>query len=478
MLQMNELPTVVRARKAYDSSNPENSIVANELLIVRKAARKRIGKNQLKVFSLTSKKEKTLSENCLGHFSTKPRDVCMYLPDLVKYAPDIFPCKSILFANKETSQSKVPSKFSSSIVTLMHHSIETSLVVTSALEGSSEDARLLDIPIDLDIQVRVAGTTEAEAQKLAQSTAYFYNHFNPSRLQSYIRNAKSRNMEETQALLYRTIRPESRRRGIKITRPSSIMETTKDGLFRSQTEPEIEEDIYDDVIPVEEPRYMSPRPAGNYATPTTSAEKPPLPERNKAQSRTPGYSYVDMDSLKRSGPERATRALTPSAGNIAPRGEHAPSDSSFGSTGSGGAVVERSMSCGEEGGGRRAIGGGGAERGSYSDGAIVMRRGGGEGGGRITERGGRGGEGSGRGSKRESESGTEDEHDLDAFLLDLKSMADSLDSVLQQTGGTECSEEEEEGGVEEREMKYSKLSYNIQKTTAEISGRYVEYVAV
>lgn len=444
MLQMNELPVVIRARKAHESSNPENSIVANELLLVRRAARKRIGKNQLKVFSLRDKREKTLSESCLGHFSTKPRDVCMYLPDVVKYAPDIFPCKAILFTNKETSRNNVPSKLSSSIVTLMHHSIETSLVVTSALEINSENARMLDIPIDLDIQVRVANTTEVEAQKLAQSTAFLYNNFNPSRLQSYVRNAKSRGMEETQRLLYRTIRSDSRQRGIKITRPSSIMVADQQGSTHDDAEDQADS-IYDDIFPVSEPRYMSPRPASTSMVPTTG-DKPPLPERNKTHLRTPGYSYVEVDDIRRCGP--ATRAVDQAPSGSGFRGEQAHGDSSFGSTGSGGAIVERSMSCGVDGGGR-SVGEEGecSSRGSYSDGAIVARR---RSGG-LEERRGGGGGGEGEG-KRCSE------HELDAFLMDLKEMALDLDTVLQQR--EERPEGKEGEGREGEPEDYCRLSYN------------------
>ena len=368
ILQQSEIPPVVRARKSHASSNPENSIVANELLIIRRAARKRIGKNQLKVFSLTSKREKTLSENCIGHFSTKPRDVCMYLPDIVKHAPDVFPCRAVLFANKETSNNHVPSVLSSSAVTLMHHSIETSLVVTSALEEDTENSKMLDIPIDLNIQVRVATVTEVDAQKLARNTAYLYNHFNPSNMRSYFRSAQNRRMEETQNLLYRTIRLDHRQRGIKITRPSSILFSDDTDTISEPSPNYSEACIYDDITPVEEPRYMSPRPA-TLACP----EGPPLPERNKTQKRTPGYSYVEVDSFRTCVSNRATRAVGVAADSVG-TGDQASGSSSFGSTGSGGAVVERSMS-GATGG--RAIGGNTVEysnRSSYSEGDLEVRR--------------------------------------------------------------------------------------------------------
>ena len=414
ILALPELPHVLRARKAHSSSNPENSISANELLIVRSAAKKRIGKNQLKVFSLTDKREKTLSESCIGHFSTKPRDVCLYLPDIVKHAPDIFPVRAILFAGKEGAQT-VPSKLASSAVTLMHHSIETSLVVTSAIEDEGTE-KMLDIPIDLNIQVRVATVTEVEAQKLARSTAYLYNNFSPAKLLSYVRSARTQGMEDTQNLLYRTIRHDRHhlRRGINITRPQSMAIPDRDDPSAVSSSPSSYPtgDIYDDIVPLDdqsEPHYMTPRPASTATTP----EGPPLPDRNQTHKRTPGYSYVDIDDMRRCTPNRATRAVGPSAVSVGTC-DRAPDDSSFGSTGSGGAVVERLMSELPGGAGGRGKGSEYSSRSSYSEGDLEVRRQQVQGEERERER-----------EERESL------EQLDTFLNDLKDMTDGLESVLQ-----------------------------------------------
>ena len=445
ILSLPELPHVVRARKAHSSSNPENSISANELLIVRSAAKKRIGKNQLKVFSLTDKVEKTLSESCIGHFSTKPRDVCLYLPDIVNHAPDIFPVRAILFAGKEGAQA-VPSKLASSAVTLMHHSIETSLVVTSAIEDEGAE-KMLDIPIDLNIQVRVATVTEVEAQRLARSTAYLYNNFSPAKLQSYVRSARTQGMEDTQNILYRTIRRDRhhQRRGIKITRPQSIDGDDPSAVSSSSPSSYPTGDIYDDITPLDvqsEPHYMTPRPAGTATTP----EGPPLPDRNNSYKRTPGYSYVDIDDVRRCTPNRATRAVGPSAVSVG-MCDRAPEDSSFGSTGSGGAVVERSMSELPGGAGGRGQGSEYSSRSSYSEGDLEVRRQQVQGGERERE-------------ERESL------QQLDTFLNDLKDMTDGLESVLQP-------KKKEEGEVEEEEgTSYSTLQHRGPQRKA--SSRYIQ----
>ncbi len=220
MLQKSPLPKVIRARKAYRGSSPDSSVIANELMVVLKAKSKLRGK-QLKVFSLTLGREKVLSDNCVGHFSTRPRDVCLYLPEIVNHIPDIFPCKAVMFTQAEPETQKTPAKLLTSVVNLMHSSIESSLVATSILEEDPENARLLDIPIDLDILVRVVGTDESEDRKLYVNTAYFYDHFDPSRLCPYVNTGGA---HETQSMLYTTVRRDGQgeHKGVDVVKPTRV----------------------------------------------------------------------------------------------------------------------------------------------------------------------------------------------------------------------------------------------------------------
>ena len=221
ILQSDVLPKVIRSRRAHRGAGPDSSIAANELLLVRKATKKIMGKPSLKVLSLTAGKEKTLLENCIGHFSTKPREVCLYLPEIVKHLPDIFPCKAVMFNNDSGA---VYAKLSTSVVRLLHSSIETSLVATSALEEDTENARLLDIPIDLDILVRVVTSDELETRKLYTDTTYLYNHFDPAKLCPYVNKVKSHVAHETQSLLYTTVRigGQGDHKGVEVKKPAKV----------------------------------------------------------------------------------------------------------------------------------------------------------------------------------------------------------------------------------------------------------------
>ena len=151
IIGLSVLPPLLWSRKAYQGSSSDSSVTANELLIVHGIkSRLLFGRKQLKVYSLTHKKEKTLSGKCVGRFSTKPQDIALYLTELTKYLPEVFPCRAVMDPLGDP-QGKT---HQTSIVTLLHTFVESSLVVTSVFEETSQ-AKELNIPIDLGILVKV-----------------------------------------------------------------------------------------------------------------------------------------------------------------------------------------------------------------------------------------------------------------------------------------------------------------------------------
>ena len=161
LVQLSILPPVLWSRKAYTGSSPESSVSVNELLIVRRVKSRLVGRQQLKVYSLTQRKEKTLYTTCTGCFTTRPRDISLYLPDILKHMPDIFPCRAVMF-NDESNQLLTDNAISKSVrtgvsvVTMMHSGINTSVVVSTALGHCFQSSRtpFLEVPIDLNIMVR------------------------------------------------------------------------------------------------------------------------------------------------------------------------------------------------------------------------------------------------------------------------------------------------------------------------------------
>ena len=271
LLRMSTLPVVIFARKSFQSSSPDSSISANEALLVRKVLSKRLGtKQQLKVFSLKENREKVLSSNCAGNFSTRPKDVCLFLPEILKHLPDIFPCKAVLYnvnslaADRSASMSGgLPNragsmtKFgSASVVTMMHSSIETSIVAASALEQDMANARLLDIPIDLNILVRVEHIAdEDETQRLYEDTTFIYEHFDPSKLCDF--KSSLANSPDTQSQFYTNVHFGREKDGVDLAAPRVINPTTGQPNVRGSKSSSAPEEHYQvprkssDPIPIE-----------------------------------------------------------------------------------------------------------------------------------------------------------------------------------------------------------------------------------
>lgn len=349
ILRMGKLPLVVRARKGHQGSNPESSIAANELLVVRKVRTKLMGRKELKLYSITTGKEKTLNDNCIGHFSTKPREVSMYLPEIVKHIPDVFPCKAVLFNVAGSAPLCLPSKLSIAAVTLMHSSINTSLVATSVLEQDLENAKLLDIPIDLDILVRVVGTSEMEAWRLHKDTSYLYNNFNPANLCPYVSKATSRSAHQAQSRFYMNVCPEQKE-GIKVTKPQTI-ETPSHYQCPRPVVGDSKCRAIENIHHPPDRRNSSPSlPDTDHKSEASVCVSPS--GQSSPRRRTPGYSYVETNpviSARPLQPDKSSNSLRlPAAGdpshcaqNFVITSDTAQSMSSFGSTGSGGAVVER-----------------------------------------------------------------------------------------------------------------------------------------
>ena len=364
ILRMPKLPLVVRARKCHQGSNPESSIAANELLVLRRVRTKLMGRKELKLYSVTTGREKTLNDNCIGHFSTKPREVSMYIPEIVKHVPDVFPCKAVLFNIAGSAALPLPSKLSISAVTLMHSSINTSLVATSVLERDLENAKLLDIPIDLDILVRVVGTGEMEAWRLHKDTSYLYDNFNPANLCPYVSKATSQSAHETQSEFYVNVCPEQKEKyqGIKVTKPQAIQTPSHyqcprpvggsrrgavENIYHSPDKRDSSHSLPDMDLKSDASVRLNRGGQGSHKSDAGVLVNPGRQSSHKR--RTPGYSYVETNPVISARPmqpddsSRIPAAADPSnsAQNFDITSDTAQGISSFGSTGSGGAVVER-----------------------------------------------------------------------------------------------------------------------------------------
>lgn len=169
IMAISPLPKVVRVTVEFKGTTPNNSIMKNELLIIKEIIKKG-SRRHLVVYSVTASKIKHLFESCEGHFSTHPNDVCLFLPEILKHVPNPFPMVCYLFLNSITSQ-EIPYHLTSSAATLVGETVDTSLIASSSIETDSGRPLLIEIPIDLDIQVQVMQPKDAtDTESLSEQT--------------------------------------------------------------------------------------------------------------------------------------------------------------------------------------------------------------------------------------------------------------------------------------------------------------------
>ena len=88
-------PKVVSAMQDWERDGV--SVDAGEVLVVKKAASKVDAPSELKVFSLTTRAEKTLPlANCPVLFTNRAQCISLHLPDIVAYVPELFPCRACI----------------------------------------------------------------------------------------------------------------------------------------------------------------------------------------------------------------------------------------------------------------------------------------------------------------------------------------------------------------------------------------------
>ena len=66
-------------------------------------------KKTLKVFSISSKSDKFLPEECHGNFTTQPYMNRMLISDMIEHVPNPFPCGAVIYLNPEIYQNPATS---------------------------------------------------------------------------------------------------------------------------------------------------------------------------------------------------------------------------------------------------------------------------------------------------------------------------------------------------------------------------------
>ena len=167
-------------------------------------------------------KEKTLYEDCEGHFLTDPGSVQLYLTDIVEFFKDCLPLKAMLFPDNSgiSSDDKI-SQLASEVITLKHIEVESSIIATTCWNESdsieSEHLVPISIPVELQITVAVLGD-KSEDETLYQNTRYLFDNFDPSEVQAM----SSSDSSSIYISLKQPVRTGYEYQGLEILRPSKV----------------------------------------------------------------------------------------------------------------------------------------------------------------------------------------------------------------------------------------------------------------
>lgn len=98
------LPKLISATQSVNSGDEKSGVTAGEIFIVKSVHRSMFkGKKGLKVYSLATKSNKVLFDDCQGVFSTKPSLVRMDLPELLENVRDVFPSCAVIYPTTDAS---------------------------------------------------------------------------------------------------------------------------------------------------------------------------------------------------------------------------------------------------------------------------------------------------------------------------------------------------------------------------------------
>ena len=101
---------------AYEGNDTRSSVRENEILVIQQALKSMFrGKRGIKVFSLQTKTEKVLPEECDAGFSTNPSLVRLHPSDIIEHIANPFPAYAVMYPSAE-SNAEDPGKYNYYII--------------------------------------------------------------------------------------------------------------------------------------------------------------------------------------------------------------------------------------------------------------------------------------------------------------------------------------------------------------------------
>ena len=255
-----EMPRVVCAQETHKGQSRKCSVEENEVLLILQMRKSKLsGRKYLKVYSFSTKSRKNLYPDCVGHFTTNPAHLRLWLTDMVNVYSRLFPCQAVIYLEKRfTSALKsFPTTLlqADSYVTLTELVTQTSIVASRVIphspQGTSQNG-LLDLPMtglmcNLQIELQTPHNTET----LHSAAQRVYEGLDITSLQS-LDDGISERAYATKTLFYTILRRGSEHVGVSLLAPSSVNNSTPaewaltggDGV---KTPPDSEQDSDSDI---------------------------------------------------------------------------------------------------------------------------------------------------------------------------------------------------------------------------------------
>ena len=247
LVSLSPLPKITCPTRDVGNSYDKNAICAGEILVIKRVIRPKLRRKSLEVLSLKTQRVKILPLDWDGHFSLSPHRNQIYLLELVRCVPDVFPCKAKMFLGSDAASNtqKTSHSLLHAVITLTGQKTETSLIASPVTytcfqdqngeTGALMNEQLVDIPVDdrlSDVAVSVVDTTECGLQEILNfRTRTLFETFDVTRVKSWYDPVCDGLGDRTQSLLYATIGRGSEGLGIRVDKPMAAF-TRYTPLFR------------------------------------------------------------------------------------------------------------------------------------------------------------------------------------------------------------------------------------------------------
>ena len=244
-----DMPRVMCAQQTHKGQNEKCSVRENEILLILQARKSKLsGRKYLKLYSFSTHSKKNLYPDCVGHFTTNPAHLRLWLTDMVNIPTNIFPCQAVIYLERRftSSLNSFPSTLlqADSYVTLTGLSMQTSIVASR----DTHPGTLLDMPLTgLLSNLQVEVQTPDISENLQAAARMAYEGLDISSLRS-LDDSISERAHTSKCLFYSVLRRGSEHVGVNLLPPVFIKTSEQSNLclpcegIRALTDSEHESD--------------------------------------------------------------------------------------------------------------------------------------------------------------------------------------------------------------------------------------------